>query len=207
MLCIGAHCDDIEIGCGATVMSLLAANPELVVHWVVCSSDARRAAEARASAADFLGEGPHQVLVETFRNGFFPSETARIKLFFEELKTIEPDLILTHHRADLHQDHRTLGELTWNTFRNHLVLEYEIPKYDGDLGRPNSFVPLADAVRQRKVELLMRHFPSQHDRHWWSAEVFNGLMRLRGMECHAPSGYAEAFYAPKLSLSVDLRPA
>ncbi|CAG0939165.1 hypothetical protein GPROT2_00579 [Gammaproteobacteria bacterium] len=204
LLCIGAHCDDIEIGCGGTVLALLAANPRLVVHWVVFSSGAVRAAEARASAAAFLGAGPHQVIIKDFRNSYFPSETAAIKPFFEELKAVEPDLVLTHHRGDFHQDHRVLGELTWNSFRNHLVLEYEIPKYDGDLGRPNVFVPLDDALRLRKVELILRHFPSQQDKQWWSAETFNALMRLRGIECNAPDGHAEAFHGPKISLAAGV---
>ena len=200
VLCIGAHCDDIEIGCGGTVLALLANNEGLAIDWVVFSSDATREREARASAADFLdGRGTHRVMIQSFRNGYFPSVATDIKDFFEQLKTSSrPDLVLTHHRGDFHQDHRVLAELTWNTFRNHLILEYEIPKYDGDLGRPNVFVPLPENIRARKVDLLLRHFPSQQGKQWWSAETFNALMRLRGVECNAPSGYAEAFYCRKI---------
>lgn len=203
LLCLGAHCDDIEIGCGGTVLALLAANPELTVDWVVFGSTPPRAAEARASAAAFLGhDARHRIVIREFRDGYFPSESAAIKDAFEELKRLPgPDLVLTHHRGDFHQDHRVIGELTWNTFRNHVVLEYEIPKYDGDLGRPNLFVPLADAVRRRKVELILEHFPSQAGKQWWTASTFDALMRLRGIECAAAEGWAEAFFAPKLVLS------
>lgn len=202
VLCIGAHCDDIEIGCGGTLLTLLAANRALAVDWVVFSSDPVREAEARASAAELIGGHPHHVIVRRFRNGYFPAEFTAIKDFFEELKReTRPDLVLTHARDDLHQDHRVLGELTWNTFRDHLVLEYEIAKYDGDLGRPNVYVPLTEELRRRKVELILKHFVSQQTKHWWTASTFEALMRLRGIECNAPSGYAEAFYGRKLVLA------
>jgi LmbE family N-acetylglucosaminyl deacetylase len=203
ILCIGAHCDDIEIGCGGTLLTFVE-DPGVSVDWVVFSSDPAREKEAGASAAAFLGgRSNHRVVVHRFRDGYFPSLAADIKDVFEQLKgSCKPDLVLTHHRGDFHQDHRVLGELAWNTFRDHLILEYEIPKYDGDLGRPNVFVPLPDAIHARKIELLMRHFASQQDKQWWSAETFNALMRLRGIECNAPSGYAEAYYGPKVSLSV-----
>lgn len=203
LLCIGAHCDDIEIGCGGTVLALLEANPGLAVDWVAFSSGAEREREARASAAEFLGgDARHRVTIRQFRDGFFPADYTAIKEFFEELKkATNPDLVLTHHRGDFHQDHRVLGELAWNTFRNHVVLEYEIPKFDGDLGRPNLYVPLSDAVRRRKVEMILRHFPSQAGKKWFTASTFDALMRLRGIECNAPDGHAEAFFAPKLTLS------
>lgn len=205
MLCIGAHCDDIEIGCGGTILTILARNPGIAVDWVVFSSDDAREREARTSAADFLKQVRDQrILIQKFRNGYFPSVTDTIKDFFEQLKTgNQPDLILTHHRGDFHQDHRVLAELTWNTFRDHLILEYEIPKYDGDLGRPNIYAPLSDDARRRKVELILKHFTSQQGKPWWSAETFNALMRLRGIECNCASGYAEAFFGPKIRLALQ----
>lgn len=201
VLCIGAHCDDIEIGCGGTLLELQARNPGMAIDWVVFSSDAVREQEARASAGQFLTEGPpHRVQIRQFPNSYFPGHVASIKPFFEELKPLQPQLILTHYRGDLHQDHKVLADLTWNTFRNHLILEYEIPKYDGDLGRPNVFVPLSTAIREKKVRLILEHFASQQGKQWWSADTFNALMRLRGIECNAADGHAEAFHCAKLSL-------
>jgi len=202
ILCLGAHPDDIEIGCGGTVLSLLDARPDAEVLWVVFGAHGARADEARASAAAFLeGAARAEVDVFEFRDGFFPARVGAIKERFEELKgRIEPDLVLTHRDADRHQDHRMVSELTWNTFRHHLVLEYEIPKYDGDLGRPNLFVPVTREVRARKVELLLEHFATQRSRTWFTAETFEGLMRIRGIECASPTGYAEGFHARKLVL-------
>jgi LmbE family N-acetylglucosaminyl deacetylase len=199
VLCLGAHCDDLEIGAGATVRTLVAMAPGLRVHWIVFSSTDERAAEARACAADFLaGAGEVDVRVGTHTDGFFPSEFAALKREFEGLKTLPaPDLILTHQRDDRHQDHRTVSELTWNTFRDHLVLEYEIPKYDGDLGQPNLFVPIDDEHRRFKIDRLLRHYASQRRRGWFTAETFDALMRLRGIECRSATGYAEAFHARK----------
>ena len=202
LLCLGAHCDDIEIGAGGTILRLLGERPGSSVRWVVFSSDAARAGEARRSAAEMLAQAGHaQVEVLEFRESFFPHQAAAIKEQFERLKTsVKPDLVLTHRPADLHQDHRTLGELTWNTFRDHLILEYEIPKYEGDLGQPGVFVPLSAAVARRKLELIVKHFPSQAGRRWFKAENFEALLRLRGIECNAPDGFAEAFHARKLVL-------
>jgi LmbE family N-acetylglucosaminyl deacetylase len=138
--------------------------------------------------------------VNNFRDGFFPFEGEQIKNFFEGLKRVSPDLILTHNRKDAHQDHRLIAELTWNTFRNHLILEYEIPKYDGDMGQPSVFVPIEAEIYQKKVRYLMDAFESQRQKRWFQQETFLSLMRLRGMECNAPSGYAEAFYCRKLIL-------
>ncbi|MGD8279434.1 MAG: PIG-L deacetylase family protein [Gemmatimonadota bacterium] len=204
VLCLGAHPDDIEIGCGGLVLSLLGARPDVEVRWVVLGAHGDRADEARASAGGFLaGAARADVDVLDFRDGFFPGESVRIKEWFEALKgRIEPDLILTHRQADRHQDHRTVSELTWNTFRHHLVLEYEIPKYDGDLGQPNVFVPVAPETRTRKVALLLEHFASQRGRTWFTADTFEGLMRLRGIECASPTGFAEAFHARKLTLGI-----
>jgi LmbE family N-acetylglucosaminyl deacetylase len=202
VLAIGAHSDDIEVGCGGTVLKLVEHYPHLEWRWVVLSGAGARADEARAGAASFLAGVERQtVTVHDFRDGFFPQQWAEVKETFEEVKRgFEPDLILTHHRNDLHQDHRLVSELTWNTFRDHLILEYEIPKYDGDLGTPGFFVTLEEAVCRRKIETLLRCFPSQHGRRWFTRDLFYALPRLRGMESNAPSGYAEAFYCRKAVL-------
>jgi LmbE family N-acetylglucosaminyl deacetylase len=202
VLCLGAHCDDIEIGCGGTVLRLLEANPELEVHWVVLCSDELRRREAAEGARRFLGaDAEKRVRIQDFRDGFLPYEGREVKEFFERLKgEVQPELILTHYRSDLHQDHRVVSELTWNTFRNHLILEFEIPKYDGDLGVPNFFVPLSEAQVARKCEHVLAAFASQRGRRWFSEDTFRALMRLRGIECNAPGSYAEAFYARKIVL-------
>lgn len=202
VLCLGAHCDDIEIGCGGTMAKLADEHPGLSVTWVVWSSNARRAEEARASAEAILaGVKSREIVVNGFRDGFLPYHGAQVKEAFEELKKkVTPDLIFTHYRSDLHQDHRLVSELTWNTFRDHLILEYEIPKFDGDLGSPNVFVHLDQALCRRKIDNLMRSFPSQADHRWFSEETFRAILRLRGMESNAPDGYAEGFYGRKLVL-------
>lgn len=199
LLCLGAHADDIEIGCGGLILSLIERHNDVEVDWVVFSAPSDRGREARNSAELFLkGARRKRVLVKRFRDGFFPYEGARIKAVFEVLKReLNPDIVLTHYRDDRHQDHRVLSDLTWNTFRDHLVLEYETPKFDGDLGSPNCFVPLDQATCARKVKYLIAAFGSQRDKHWFSADTFMGLMRLRGVECRSLHGYAEAFYARK----------
>lgn len=202
ILCLGCHSDDIEIGCGGTILRLAEENPGCVFHWVVFSALGVREAEARRGAELFAGSkalrGP---LLKGFPDGFMPFVGAEIKAVFEELKkSISPDLVFTHYGKDAHQDHRQISELTWNTFRDHLILEYEIPKYDGDLGQPNIFVPLPAATYQKKVHYLMEAFQSQQSKRWFQQDTFLSLMRLRGMECNAPSGYAEAFYGRKLVL-------
>jgi LmbE family N-acetylglucosaminyl deacetylase len=203
VLCLGAHSDDIEIGAGATLLTLLARGVRLEVRWCVLSGAEERSHEAKASAGDFLSAAASaQIEVMAFRDGFFPQQGEAIKSWFERLKTnVNPDLILTHHGGDAHQDHREVSRLTWNTFRDHCILEYEIPKWDGDLGQPNVFVPLAADVLERKIELLLAHFGTQRSKHWFDAEIFRGLARIRGMECRAPHRYAEAFFARKLALS------
>jgi len=200
ILCLGAHCDDLEIGAGGAILRLLAEHPGSQVHWAVFASNPEREAEARESAADFLSAaGSASIEINAFRESFFPHVSAAIKDHFESIKAaVKPDLILTHRTRDLHQDHRTIAELTWNTFRDHLVAEYEIPKYEGDLGQPNLFLPLAQPIARRKIDLIMRHFPSQASRKWFRPETFEALMRLRGIECNAPDGFAEAFYVRKL---------
>jgi len=198
LLFIGAHCDDIEIGCGGTVLELLRKHPDAVVHWVVLSSGPVRAKEAQHGARLMLrGAKRANVIIKDFRGAYFPSEVPLIKDFFEELKAIKPDVVFTHYRDDLHQDHRIVGELSWNTFRDHMILEYEIPKYDGGMGSPSAFVPVSAKSLQRKIDVLMKVFPSQLPKQWFTADTFRGLLRLRGIECNAPSGFAEAFYCRK----------
>jgi LmbE family N-acetylglucosaminyl deacetylase len=203
ILCLGAHSDDIEIGCGGTLLALIKRYPAARFVWAVFSGDARRAAEASASARAYLRGVDHAVVLSAFRDGFFPSQLESIKERFEALKTdFAPDVIFTHRSDDAHQDHRTLSQLTWNTFRDHLILEYEIPKWDGDLKTPNIYVPLPPVIVKRKTALLMRHFGTQRNKHWFTPETFNGLMRIRGLECASPSGYAEGFHSRKMSLDV-----
>lgn len=200
VLCLGSHCDDIEIGCGGTVLSLLKRFPDLEFYWVVFSSGPQRAEEARKSAALFLKRARRpKIVVKDFRDRFFPYIGAEIKEFFEQLGAeFSPDLIFTHYRHDLHQDHRTICELTWNAFRSHLILEYEIPKYDGDLGAPNVFAPLDRGTSERKIKYTLDTFRSQRQKPWFTRETFLALLRLRGIECGSPSGLAEAFYGRKI---------
>jgi LmbE family N-acetylglucosaminyl deacetylase len=201
ILCLGSHSDDIEIGCGGTVLRMAEQYPRCTFHWVVFSAIGVRAQEAKCAASFFAGSRLQGPLLKTFRDGFMPFEGALVKDVFEELKhTVSPDLIFTHNRKDAHQDHRLIAELTWNTFRDHLILEYEIPKYDGDMGQPSVFVPLQMEVCRKKIDYIMNAFQSQHKKRWFQEETFFSLMRLRGMECNAPSGYAEAFYCRKLVL-------
>jgi LmbE family N-acetylglucosaminyl deacetylase len=202
VLCLGAHSDDIEIGVGATLLSMIARGVRLDVHWCVLGGIGEREREARASAADFLSKAASaKVEVMSFRDGFFPEQGEAIKSWFEALKAqASPDLIFTHRRDDAHQDHRQVCRLTWNTFRDHCILEYEIPKWDGDMGQPNFYVPVYEAALRRKIELLNLHFGSQRSKHWFDSETFIGLARLRGMECRAPERFAEAFFARKLTL-------
>ena len=203
VLCLGAHCDDIEIGCGGSILTIAREQPDVEIHWIVLSSNAARRAEATASATVFLKDvKQNKITIKEFCDGFFPYDGREIKQYFESLKELDPDLILTHQRADAHQDHRVINELTWNTFRNHLVLEYEILKYDGDLGQPNVYVPLDETICRKKVDYLRQSFPSQSTKHWYTDDAFLSLLRIRGIECRAPSGYAEAFYCRKMVLEL-----
>lgn len=202
VLCLGCHSDDIEIGCGGTILRLARDYPGARFHWVVFSALGVREAEAQRAASLFVDrallQGP---TLMSFQDSFMPFAGREIKEVFENLKqTVSPDLVLTHFRNDAHQDHRLISDLTWNTFRNHLILEYEIPKYDGDLGQPNCYVPLATELCDKKIQYLMDAFPSQQTKRWFEESTFRALMRLRGMECNAPSGYAEGFYLRKLVL-------
>jgi LmbE family N-acetylglucosaminyl deacetylase len=202
VLCLGAHSDDIEIGAGATLLSLQERGVRLNVNWCVLSGGAEREKEARASALDFLASAESsQIEVMSFRDSFFPEDGDAIKSWFAELRNrVQPDVIFTHRRGDAHQDHRQVCRLTWNTFRDHSILEYEIPKWDGDMGQPNVYAPVSARVLERKIDLLMTHFGSQRSKQWFDPETFQGLARLRGMECRAPERYAESFFGRKLTL-------
>ena len=202
IVCLGSHSDDIEIGCGGALLALLERYPGSNVHWVVFSADGVRRAEAERGSRLFTGNGClRRMVCNSFPDGFMPFVGAEVKALFERLKReVSPDIIFTHYRKDAHQDHRLLSEITGSTFRNHLILEYEIPKYDGDMSSPNLFVPLAEEVCERKVNYILDVFQSQAERHWFRRETFLSLMRLRGMECASPSGYAEGFYCRKAVL-------
>lgn len=202
VLCLGAHCDDIEIGCGGTILRWLAEQPAMEFYWVVFSSDRERKKEALRSSEAFLnGARKKKVCVEDFRNGFFPYVATDIKDYFEDMKQrFSPEIVLTHCRDDRHQDHRLVSDLTWNTFRQHTILEYEIPKYDGDLGQPNLFVHLNHDICVQKIRTILSIFKSQADKHWFTEDAFRAILRLRGVESTAPEKYAEAFYCRKMAL-------
>jgi LmbE family N-acetylglucosaminyl deacetylase len=199
VLCLGCHADDIEIGCGGTVLRLLEEHPGTEVWWVVLSGEPERAAEAQKSADAWLtNSGKREIICGDFRDRYFPAQWAQIKDFLHGIAAkFEPDLVLTQRRDDAHQDHRVVGDVTWQAFRNHLIWEYEIPKYEGDLGQPNTFVSLSEAVCRRKIELLRDSFPSQQDKPWFTSDTFWALLRLRGLECNSLSRFAEGFYARK----------
>ena len=201
ILALGAHADDIEIGCGGTILRLLEENPATEVCWVVLGASGDRRSEAVQSASLFLaGARRRETVVKEFRDGYFPYTGGEIKDFFEELKRkYSPDVILTHYREDLHQDHRLVSELTWNTFRNHLILEYEVVKYDGDLGAPNFFVHLSESVAERKIRTILECFQSQKKKGWFTEDAFSSILRLRGIESNAPNKYAEGFYCRKIA--------
>jgi LmbE family N-acetylglucosaminyl deacetylase len=202
VLCLGAHCDDIEIGCGGTLLRLLDQNPRLEFYWMVFSSTPQRKREARKSAQLFLNKtAASRIVFKNFRDGYFPFQGTRIKDSFELLKkSFVPDLIFTHFRDDLHQDHRLICNLTWNTFRNHLILEYEIPKYDGDFGTPNFFVGLPESLCKQKIQYVLRCFESQGSKQWFTEDTFRATLRLRGIESNAQEKNAEGFYCRKLVL-------
>jgi LmbE family N-acetylglucosaminyl deacetylase len=200
ILCLGAHSDDIEIGCGGTIMRLLADRKALDFTWIVFSAGGHRGREAKKSADAFLEEAKKKrIEVLRFRDGFFPYEGQTIKEYFEQMKRkVDPHIIFTHYRHDLHQDHRLISELTWNTFRDHLILEYEILKYDGDLGTPNCYVHLDASICNRKIDRIHSYFGTQKKKPWFSDDAFYSILRLRGVESNAPSGYAEGFYGRKV---------
>ncbi len=200
VLCLGAHSDDIEIGCGGTILKLVEQYPNIVFQWVIFSASLEREREAICSASKFLADvAQKQIIIKSFKDGYLPFIATEVKEAFEQIKqTFNPDLIFTHYNSDAHQDHRLISALTWNTFRNHLILEYEIPKYDGDLGNPSFFVPLESSICQAKIKHLIDSFPSQKDKQWFSEETFLAILRIRGIESNAPDKYAEAFHVRKI---------
>jgi LmbE family N-acetylglucosaminyl deacetylase len=202
ILCIGAHCDDIEIGCGGALARWAREWPDVRMIWAIFAAEQGREQESRRAAARLIGDRAGlELRFHDFRGSYFPSSADRIKDAFELLKqSVSPDLILTHFLRDRHQDHALLAQLTWNTFRSQLIFEYEIPKYEGDLAHPNLFVPLSREDLAHKVEVLMECFPSQRTRAWFTEDTFRALARLRGVECASPTGYAEAFHARKVCL-------
>ena len=204
VLCLGAHSDDIEIGCGGTILKLIEDQKSVAVSWVVFSAGGERSAEATRSAELVLRNvAEKKILVNNFRDGFFPYQGGEIKELFESIKReFEPDVIFTHYRDDRHQDHRIISDLTWNTFRDHFILEYEIPKYDGDLGSPNLFVQLDETTCRRKVQHILKAFQTQKQKHWFTEDVFWSMLRLRGLESAASGRFAEAYYSRKSAVTL-----
>ncbi len=200
ILCVGCHSDDIELGCGGTILKLLRDHDDLEIHWLVLSGAGERAAEAQLSATRFLGGASrHRIVIKEFRDRYFPQQAEQIKDFVHATaQQVEPDIVFTHWLEDRHQDHRLVAEFTWHAFRNHLIWEYEIPKYEGDLGHPNVFVPLDQELRDFKINTTYECFKSQQDKSWFTREAFSSLLTLRGLECNSPSGYAEAFHCRKI---------
>lgn len=203
ILCLGAHCDDIEIGCGGTMLQFLQSNSNISMTWVVFCSDDERSREAARSFDRFSQNALHnKIVIHHFRDGFLPWLGLEVKEAFEEMKAwADPDVIFTHYREDLHQDHRLISDLTWNTFRNHLILEYEIMKYDGDIGRTNTYMPIDEENCRKKIDLIMDSYRSQKSKKWFTDDLFWALPRIRGMEINAPSRYAEAFYSRKVVIA------
>ncbi len=200
ILCLGAHPDDIEIGCGGTILKLTRELKETQFYWVIFSGDEKRSKEACKSAQVFLKKAQSSKIdVQTFRESYFPFIGVQIKDKFEKLKTeFFPDLIFTHYSNDAHQDHRLVSNLTWNTFRDSLVLEYEVPKYDGDLGVPNLYVHLDRHIVGKKIDNIFDFFETQKEKQWFTKETFRSILRIRGIESNSPTAYAEAFYCRKI---------
>ncbi len=200
VLCLGAHCDDIEIGCGGTILRLVESLEDIIVYWIVFSSDELRSQEAVRSARDFLKYSKmNNIIIKSFKDGFLPFFGIDIKEYFDNIKKeFSPDIIFTHHRDDLHQDHRLISEMTWNTFRDNFILEYEVPKYEGDLGHPNFFVNLDDIVCKNKIQHIINNFKTQSEKYWFREETFMAMLTLRGVESKSPTKYAEAFHCRKI---------
>jgi LmbE family N-acetylglucosaminyl deacetylase len=200
VLALGAHPDDIEIAAGGTLLSLAERHPGLHVRYVVMTGTPERQVEARAAARAFTPGAELEVETYDLPDGRLPAVWGQVKEIMADLaRSVRPDVILAPSPADAHQDHRTVGEIVPTAFRDQLYLGYEVPKWDGDLARPNTYFPLTDATARRKVELLDKCYPSQHGRDWWDEETFLALARLRGIECR--SRYAEAFTSAKLIVS------
>ena len=201
ILCLGAHADDIEIGSGGTVLKLVHDYPGAEFYWVVFSAEGLRSEEAHESVDAFLGNASRVVDVLDFKDSYFPFVGAHIKDYFVSLKTkFAPDLVLTHCITDAHQDHQLIAKLTWNAFRDNFIMEYEIPKYDGDLGTPNVYVNLNESFVEKKLSNICNVFRSQKNKSWFSPESFRAIMSIRGIESNSPSKYAEGFYSRKIIL-------
>jgi LmbE family N-acetylglucosaminyl deacetylase len=201
ILCIGAHSDDVEIGCGGTILHILDQNPSVEVLWCVFSASGLRAHEALRGADLFLERArDRRVVLHEFADARFSDSAATIKGHFEAFKQFDPELIFTHRVEDAHQDHRLLGQLTFQTFRSQLVLQYEIPKFDGDLGHPNVYVTISADELARKCRYLQEAFATQQSKHWFDPDTFRGLARIRGLECASPTRFAEGFYCRKWSI-------
>jgi LmbE family N-acetylglucosaminyl deacetylase len=202
VLCVGAHCDDIEIGCGGTLLSLGKSHTDLKITCAIFSGNDDRQREARKSLESlFSAAADLQIVFHDFADGRLPFVGEAVKNAMEDIRgNIDPDLIFTHWEGDRHQDHRFLSEVTWNTFRDHLIMEFEIPKYDGDFGSPGVFCPLDKDTAERKVDHLMRAYRSQASKDWFTPDLFMSVLRIRGMEARADSGFAEGFYCRKLPL-------
>lgn len=200
ILCLGAHPDDIEIGCGGVILRIIEESVNVHFFWVIFSAEEDRKIEANHGADNFLKKAKSKkIIIEEFRENYFPFIGTSIRDYFAQLKDLyTPDIIFTHYHSDAHQDHRLISNLTWNTFRNHLIFEYEIPKYDGDLGSPNLFFPLSESICQKKIKYILNNFNSQKKKHWFTEDTFWSLLRLRGIESKSPSRYAEAFYCKKI---------
>jgi LmbE family N-acetylglucosaminyl deacetylase len=202
ILCLGAHPDDIEIGCGGTILKILDEIPGASFQWIVFSGNQKRITEAQDSARRFLGNAPAKYDFLQFKDSYFPFIGASIKDYFEEIKKIYcPDIIFSHYSKDAHQDHRLISDLTWNTFRDHFIVEYEIPKYDGDLTTPNVYVHLSEKIVSRKISYIISSFESQKEKSWFTEDAFRSLLRIRGIESNASKLYAEGFHCRKIIFS------
>lgn len=201
VVALGAHADDIEIGAGGLIQRLVADTPSLSIRWLVASATPERRREAEKASSRLVGSVSDCTLdIGDLRDGFLPFLGPAPKEWLIRHAGFEPDIVICPRGEDLHQDHRLVGQLAWQVFRSSLIFEYEIPKYEGDLGRPNVYVVLDRATAERKVATILEAFPSQRSRRWFEPETFWALLRLRGIEAASPTGFAEAFHASKIVL-------